>query len=53
LLKQSDNNDLINVVANQFEVAMVFADPNTTDTRGKSVSVAFELEGGEIIYVPE
>ncbi|WP_088656159.1 DUF2149 domain-containing protein [Geofilum rhodophaeum] len=103
LLKQSDDNDPISVVANLFDVAMVFAvalmvalvaryqmteifttddftmvknpgkenmeiitregttinrytpseDPNTTGTRGKRVGVAYELEGGEIIYVPE
>lgn len=103
LLRQTDDNDPISVVANLFDVAMVFAvalmvalvtryqmteifstddftmvknpgkdnmeiitregntinrytpseDQNTSGTRGKRVGVAYELENGEIIYVPE
>ncbi len=103
LLRQTDDNDPISVVANLFDVAMVFAvalmvalvaryqmteifstddftmvknpgkdnmeiitregntinrytpseDQNASGTRGKRVGVAYELENGEIIYVPE
>ncbi|WP_026474967.1 DUF2149 domain-containing protein [Alkaliflexus imshenetskii] len=103
LLRQTDDNDPISVVANLFDVAMVFAvalmvalvtryqmteifstndftmvknpgkdnmeiitregntinrytpseDQNATGTMGKRVGVAYELENGEIIYVPE
>ena len=60
LLHSDSDSDPMGTVANLFDVAMVFAvalmvalDQKTSGKRGKKVGVAYQLENGEIIYVPE
>ena len=47
LLHSDSDSDPMGTVANLFE------DQKTSGKRGKKVGVAYQLENGEIIYVPE
>ena len=59
-----EDSDPLSVVVNLFDVAMVFAvalmvnkytpsEQQGSGAKGKRVGIAYELENGEIIYVPE
>ena len=69
LLRKEEDSDPMSVVSNLFDVAMVFAvalmvalvnrytpseDQDVkSGKKGKKVGIAYELDNGEIIYVPE
>ena len=57
LLRKEEDSDPMSVVSNLFDVAMVFAVALmvalVSRYKGKKVGIAYELDNGEIIYVPE
>ncbi|NDV78956.1 DUF2149 domain-containing protein [Dysgonomonas sp. 511] len=48
-----DNMEIITKEGNKINKYTPSQDQSSTQTKGKKVGIAYELENGEIIYVPE
>lgn len=48
-----DNMEIITKEGNQINKYTPSQDQSSSDTKGRKVGIAYELENGEIIYVPE